>query len=66
MEQSRWRSPVLWGTLVTQIIGLLSAMGFWAWVNVSEDIAIKVTGMCIAIAATFIGVVNDPTNKTGW
>lgn len=65
-EQSRWESPVFWSMLLTSIVGLLSAMGFWMWVGVPEDTALRVVGAVIAVFSIVVNGANNPTDKKNW
>lgn len=64
--QSPWLSPVFWGAVATNIIGMFSAMGFWDWIGVSDSVVTKVVGFALAIFALIVGAYNNPTNKIGW
>jgi len=62
MDQSKWRSPVVWTTLAVTVIGFL--------VNTLElkfDVEL-INGMINGVIAILIGfgVLNNPTNKTGF
>lgn len=60
--QSRWVSPVFWGAIITSTIGLLSAMGFWAWVGVTQDFAVQVGGALITVISVVLTGANNPTD----
>lgn len=61
MIQKRWRSKVLWMSVIAQLIALLSAFGFWQWIGVTEDWVNKIVIIVMELL-TVIGVVNNPTD----
>lgn len=61
MIQNRWRSKVLWLSILAQIIALLSALGFWQWIGVTEDWVDKVVISVMELLAV-LGIVNNPTD----
>lgn len=62
MEQNRFKSPVLWASIVAQVLSILVLVGV---IDVAESEAINgaVAGL-LQLLATF-GILNNPTNKTG-
>jgi len=61
MEQSRWKSPVLWGTTVANlavIVGILAP---------AFDVQpyVKIIGIVIVMLTQF-GIFNSPTTKKGF
>lgn len=62
MEQNRFKSPVLWASLVAQVLSILVLMGV---IDVAASEAIDgVVAAVLQLLATF-GILNNPTNKTG-
>lgn len=62
--QSRWRSKVLWGAIAAQVLALLQLTG------ALDAMGIDAGQVGNVIAAVFgllsiLGIINDPTNKTG-
>lgn len=60
MEQSRWKSPVLWTATVANIaliVGLLLP-------QVDVSVYVRVAGIVVGMLVQF-GILNNPTNKTG-
>ena len=53
--QNRWRSAPLWIALAAQLIGLLVVLGV---IDAGQSEALN--------ALTAFGVLNNPTNKTGF
>jgi hypothetical protein len=66
ITQSKWKSPVFWGSLITSMVGLFSAMGFWQWIGTTESVAVKVAGAVIAIVSIVLGDWNNPSSKNTW
>lgn len=63
ITQSRWASPVFRSAVVAGLIGILSALGFWEWVGVSEDYILNVSGAVLAFISLVLGSANNPTSK---
>jgi len=61
MEQSRWKSPILWASLVAQTVTLLLLFNL---ISVSDaDTVNRAVAIILQILAG-IGVVNNPTNSS--
>lgn len=63
MEQNRFRSPVVWTTIVTLIVGLLMQLGV---IGDAENKQIMMVVGTVLELLTVIGILNNPTNKTGF
>ena len=63
MEQNRFRSPVLWTTVVTLILGLLMQLGIIG--DAQNEQIMQIVGTVLELLAIF-GILNNPTNKTGF
>ena len=61
MDQSRWKSPVFWASVIVAVVGILATFGV-----LSPDMATKITGAVATLLAVVVGSANDPTNKTGF
>jgi uncharacterized membrane protein len=64
MTQKRWRSKVLWMSIIAQVIALLSAFGFFQAIGVTEDWVNKIVIIVMQLLTIF-GVVNNPTDPNG-
>lgn len=64
--QSKWKSPLFWGTIATSLVGILSLVGFWSWVGVDQDMVLKVIGAVVALASQIVGNWNDADVKNAW
>lgn len=62
-EQARLKSPVFWSALLAQILGILVGLGVIG-TELSEPLRMTITGI-LEILVLF-GVLNNPTNKTGF
>ena len=60
MDQSRWKSPVVWTTGAALLALVLKSWFNWEIPNFD---AIVTGALAFAVA---LGIVNDPTNKEGW
>ena len=61
MEQNRFRSPVLWSTVVSLILGLLMQLGVITFDQ--NEYVMQIVGTVLEIFAIF-GILNNPTDKT--
>lgn len=61
MEQNRFKSPVVWASIVAQVLSILVLMGV---IDTGMSEAIEdVAAALLQLLATF-GVLNNPTSKT--
>ncbi len=59
--QSRWKSPVLWTSIVSQVIALLL---FTGKITIADSQFYTVAfGMVLQLLIT-LGIINSPSNKT--
>ncbi len=63
MEQNRWKSPVLWTSIVAQIVSILMVTGVID-TGISETVNQIAAGVLQLLV--LIGVLNNPTNKQNW
>jgi hypothetical protein len=66
MVQKWYNSPVFWYTVIIQIAGILSMIGFWGWIGVSVEQGPKIAGAIATLVSFIIAAFNNPTNPTGW
>jgi uncharacterized membrane protein len=64
MEQSRWKSKILWVAVIAQVVIILDAIGFWGMIGIDRSVALTVVEAGLGLLVLF-GVVNNPTNATG-
>lgn len=60
MEQSRWRSPVLWSTVASLVVGLLMQIGVIG--DAENKHIMEIVGTVLELFAVF-GILNNPTDK---
>jgi uncharacterized membrane protein len=65
MEQSRWKSPVLWAAIFAQIISIGQFTGLWVKFGIDTGMIGDVVASVLQLMVLF-GVLNDPVNKTGF
>jgi len=65
MTQSRWKSPVFLGALVAQVISLGQLTGVWAKFGIDTGMLGDVVAGVLQLGI-IVGLLNDPTNKTGF
>ena len=63
--QSRWRSPVAWGTLVGLIVLVFQVFGLYEKMGIEQSELNHILNGLIAVFIAF-GILNDPTNKEGF
>ncbi len=63
MEQNRWKSPVLWTSIVAQILGILMMTGVID-TGLSETVNQIAAGVLQLLV--LVGVLNNPTDKQKW
>ena len=62
MTQEKWKSPVVWVTLATAIIGFLVNT---LELNIDSELVLNVVNVVVTLLVGF-GILNNPTNKTGF
>lgn len=65
ITQSRWRSPVVWTSIVSLIIVVFSVLNLWDKIGITVDGFREIVGAIGTVLAAF-GIVNDPTKKNGF
>ena len=65
MEQSRWKSPVLWAAVFAQIVAIGQFTGLWAKIGIDTGMVGDVVASVLQLLVLF-GILNDPVNKTGF
>jgi len=63
MGQSRWKSPVLWGAIIALVLGVLIDVGV---LSVSQQEQVNTVVSKVLELLVLFGILNDPTNKTGF
>ena len=63
MEQNCWKSPVLWTSIVAQILGILMMTGVID-TGLSETVNQIAAGVLQLLI--LVGVLNNPTDKQKW
>lgn len=63
MTQSRWRSPVLWMAIISQVLGILVITNV-----IPLDIADHYRAVLILVLEllTTVGILNNATDKKNW
>lgn len=60
MKQPRWKSKVLWASVLAQIVSLLQLLGVFQKMGVDAGTVGNAIAIVLQIFVTF-GVLNDPT-----
>ncbi len=62
MTQEKWRSPVVWVTLATAVVGFLVNT---LELNINSELVLAMVNAGVTLLVGF-GILNNPTNKTGF
>jgi len=65
MTQSRWRSSVLWASIVAQVIAIGQLTGVWAKIGIDAGWLGDVLAAVLQLLV-IVGVVNNPTSADSW
>ncbi len=63
MEQNRWKSPVLWASVVAQILSILVMTGV---IDTGLTETVNQVAAGVLQLLVLIGVLNNPTDKKSW
>lgn len=63
--QSRWKSYVLWASIVAQIVVIADVVGLWAAIGIEKTVFTTVVSAILQMLV-IVGIVNNPTDKTNW
>jgi uncharacterized membrane protein len=58
MTQSRWKSPVLYITIVIATAGVLGASGLF-----TSDVTVRIISTVGALLSAILGIINNPTSR---
>ncbi len=65
VEQSRWKSPVLWTAIVAQVLALLELTGALKAMGIDAGIVGDVIAGVLQVLV-LVGVLNSPTSKNSF
>jgi uncharacterized membrane protein len=65
MEQSRFKSYVMWAAIVSQIVAVAGLLGLWDKIGITSETFQGVATAVLEILTLF-GVLNNPTSKTSF
>lgn len=60
MEQNRFKSPVVWSTLATQLLSILVVVGV---IDTGMSKALEAVVLAILNVLGMVGILNNPTSK---
>lgn len=60
MDQNRFKSPVLWGTIVAQVLALLVTVGV---IDTGVSEAVEAVFAAVLNLLGVFGILNNPTSK---
>jgi uncharacterized membrane protein len=61
-KQNRWKSPIVWSSIILAILGFLGNLGLYDIIGIDESILKDLANIIITILVS-IGVLNNPTSK---
>lgn len=64
-KQSRWTSKLMWGAIIVQFIVVADVVGLWQAIGIEKS-TFTIVADAVLQLLVIVGVINDPTNKTGW
>lgn len=62
MTQEKWKSPVVWLTLATAVVGFLVNT---LELSFNSEMVLAMVNAVVTLLVGF-GILNNPTNKTGF
>lgn len=62
MTQEKWKSPVVWVTLATAVVGFLVNT---LELNIDSETVLGMVNAGVTLLVGF-GILNNPTNKSGF
>ncbi len=62
MEQSRWKSPVLWVSIAAVIAFVLGNYGLYDAIGLTSETFQELVNLLLAAAAA-LGIINVPTSR---
>ena len=63
MEQSRWKSWVLWSSIIAQVLGILVLTEV---IDTGLAQQIEQIGALTLQIFSVLGIINNPTDKVNW
>jgi uncharacterized membrane protein len=64
-KQSRWKSKVLWASIVAQILAVLQLSGIFTKLGLDSGYIGNIIASVLQLLV-IVGVLNDPTNSEGF
>jgi uncharacterized protein YwlG (UPF0340 family) len=61
IAQKKYKSPVLWITIIVTAAGLVASSGL-----IVNDVALQVIGFVASLGSAIIGIINSADHKTAW
>lgn len=65
MEQSRFKSPIVWASVLTTLLALLGEWGVYEKIGIERQL-IQSTIDFVLLGFTTFGVLNNPTKGDGF
>jgi uncharacterized membrane protein len=62
MTQNRFKSPIVWGAIIAQVLSLGQLTGLFAKYGIDAGVVGDVLASILQLAI-IVGILNDPTNK---
>lgn len=65
MKQNRWKSKVVWLTIIALVLILGDNYNLWAVIGMTNEVFQKVADLILAVLVG-VGILNNPTDKENW
>jgi uncharacterized membrane protein len=65
IKQSRWRSPILWTSIIVQLFLIADTAGLWQRLGIERTAASTIIDAILQMLV-IVGVLNNPTDKKDW
>ena len=65
MEQNRFRSKVVWTSILAIVALLMNNYGLWGFIGMNEEVFTNLINMVLGVLV-LVGVLNNPTDKENW
>lgn len=65
MNQNRWKSPVVWTSIIAIVVLIGGNYGIWSLIGMEETLFTDIANLIISVLV-MVGILNNPTDKEEW
>ena len=65
MEQNRFKSKVVWTSILAIVALVMNNYGLWQFIGMNEEVFTSLVNMVLGVLV-LVGVLNNPTDKENW